>query len=77
MKWRVPSDKFRTKNVFLYSNSVGVLTCRHLNTGKSIFKTKIDSKGDSQINCFEMSKDGETIGVVGADPTVFLLDTET
>jgi hypothetical protein len=24
-----------------------------------------------------MSKDGETIGVVGADPTVFLLDTET
>ncbi len=48
-----------------------------MNTGKSIFKTKIDFKGDKQINGFEITRDGETIGVVGADPVVHLIDTET
>lgn len=53
------------------------MTCRHLNTGKSLFKYQVEDKGDRQINCFDLSRDGETLGIVGAEPQVLLLDVET
>ncbi len=74
VKWRIPNDIRKARNVFTLSTSDGVIESYHLNTQKRLFSLKEEVEGDPSINSIEYSPDSMELAVIGADPEVRLYD---
>lgn len=75
IKWRPTAPQFKTRNIFVTTNTIGEVQHWHLTSQKCLGTMK-DEGQEPQLYCIDYNPDATKLAVCGSDPIIKIFDEE-